>query len=156
MHDRISLSCLNFPTFTLPETLNALAELGVKRTTVPGTLLANHGWVRALQLIDDSDISAAALIAPFPKSLGDRGTWTDMRQEFCTTIDAAAELKATAVYSVTGPLIEQRDTSVAAFVDFIEPIVDYAQHKASTCHSNRPCPASHGCHSRPPLPRPKI
>ncbi|MFT4124715.1 MAG: TIM barrel protein [Gordonia sp. (in: high G+C Gram-positive bacteria)] len=121
MHDRISVSSLNFPDLDAIGAVTALGDLGVGHTTAQGSVLEVFGWDKAITLYERSGIGVDALIAPYPKTLADRSTWPAMRRSIIDTVDAAAELKAGAVYTVTGPLIGDHDFSVATFLEFIEP-----------------------------------
>ncbi|MFT4041743.1 MAG: TIM barrel protein [Gordonia sp. (in: high G+C Gram-positive bacteria)] len=127
MHHRISVSTLNFPGTDLATILTILGDLTITRTTVQGSLMKTHGWERSIAQIIGSGITVDALIAPYPHTLADRATWSQSGEDITRTIEAAAEIGAPSVYTVTGPLLRDRAHSLAQLVEFLTPQVDRAR-----------------------------
>ncbi|AZG45879.1 sugar phosphate isomerase/epimerase family protein [Gordonia insulae] len=126
MDPRVSLSALCYYTTPLPDFIDELKRQGVGTTTLMAGPISEFGVEQTRDLLDSAGITVAALIPGLPVDLADPATWDSKRAELTDTIDIAVALGVPAVYTVSGSLVVDEDTSVAAFKSYIEPVVAYA------------------------------
>lgn len=127
MHNRLSVSGLCFPELDLARTLDAVHDVGVGATTLQTAVVRESGWDKGIDRIKESGIRVAGFVAPYPKELANRESWSAARIDYIETLDAAAALGAPTAYSVTGPAVTgNRADSVALFGDFIAPVAAHA------------------------------
>ncbi|MFF0818722.1 sugar phosphate isomerase/epimerase family protein [Rhodococcus sp. NPDC003318] len=127
MHQRLSVSGLCYFDLPFPALIEELERLGVGTTTLMAGQLKDFGLDRAQELLASSGITVAGLIGHLPQNLGDPQTWDDTRADLIWDLDAAAQLGAPALYTVTGSLLDgDEDASFDTFARFIEPVAAHA------------------------------
>lgn len=123
----LSVSCMCLPKTPLPDALNALAALGVGRTSVQAEVVRRHGWAEGVRTLRSSALEVCGLVGPYPPALFTEESWQASRADLVETVQAAATLECRCVYMVTGPAtVTGRAEATEVFASFIEPVVDYA------------------------------
>lgn len=127
MDKRVSVSGLCYYQLPLPALIDELQRLGVGTTTLMASALREFGADRARDLLASSGITVAALIGDLPSNLADPQTWESSRSLLTDALDTAAVLGASAVYTVTGPLVGDESESLETYARFIEPVAAHAR-----------------------------
>ena len=133
MHPRVSVSGLCFPGLSAPDAIEAIAGLGVSRTSVTGAKAraAGAGAVAAAGRHHGVSIAATTGSLAFDLSSADAAAGSRQRAE--TDIDLAAAVGATVMYGLTGPRTADRwDACADAYVNAAGDLAGYAEGRGVT------------------------
>lgn len=127
MHRRVAVSGLSFPTVDALDALSAIAELGVRRTSIQARKIREVGVNAVKEACDRLEVTVDTTTAALDLGLSIDGPSEAGVARAREDIELAATLGARSVYGLVGRRISPDwEAGVVAYVDAVNEVVEYA------------------------------
>lgn len=129
-HPRVSVSGLCFPTTTATESIEAVARLGVSRTSLTSSKIRESGADQVADACRRHDVRLGTTTALLRFDLTPGADLEDQLVRARTDIDQAVTVGADTVYTLTGPRVfPDWAANASAYAEIASSVIDYAADK---------------------------
>jgi sugar phosphate isomerase/epimerase len=128
VHSRIVVNEVCFPAMPLGEEIGWWHRAGVERVGLASFRRQDGDWLSAARQVHDAGIAIGYLLHAPMYRLDDPSSWPDSTDALIRTVDAAAALGVSTIYTTTGPKGHLTfEEAAQALAKAFAPVHDHAQ-----------------------------